>query len=546
VSKRIRLPSDKIIDVYRIPYDGSDDALPSKEMVGSKAHNLMRMARRGLLVPPGFVLGTGFCRAYLDQGLAALAGLDDVLARELEALGARTNRRFGDPKRPLFVSVRSGAAMSMPGMMETVLNVGLTDATMRGLLRLTGNPRLTADCQRRLIQQFAEVVHGAEKKRFEDIVAAKLVEEGLGRVDELDSQALYDLAAAHALEFETIAGEPFPSSPLVQLRASIEAVLKSWMSARALNYRKLNAIPDHAGTATIVQMMVFGNSGPTSGSGVGFTRNPSDGTKAMYVDYLSNAQGEDVVSGRMNALDMVELERRAPDAHRKLVCSRDVLEREFGDMQDFEFTVEEGQLYMLQARSGKRTPLAALRIAIDLVHEEAIAPEAGLSLLQGLDLDAIETVELSPPDGTKPIARAVPAGAGVAVGAVVFDTGRVADLKRMRKPVVLVREQTETADIQALADAEALVTKHGARTSHAAVVARQLGKVCLVGCEALVVGESRRRGTFGGVDIEEGEIITVDGTTGSIFQGEMPVKRVKPKKLVEEVRRWRKPHSSRR
>jgi len=545
VSKRTRLPSDKTMDVYRIPFDGPDDMLPSKEMVGSKAHNLMRMARRGLLVPPGFVLGTGVCRAYLDEGPAALAGLDEVLERELEALGTRTNRRFGDPKRPLFVSVRSGAAMSMPGMMETVLNVGLTDATMRGLLRLTGNPRLTADCQRRLIQQFAEVVHGAEKKRFDDIVAAKLVEEGLGRADELDSQALYELAAAYAQEFETIAGQPFPSSPLAQLRASIEAVLKSWMSARAVSYRKLNAIPDHAGTATIVQMMVFGNAGPTSGSGVGFTRNPSDGTKAMYVDYLTNAQGEDVVSGRMNALDMVELERRAPDAHRQLVSSRDVLEREFGDMQDFEFTVEEGQLYMLQARSGKRTPLAALRIAIDLVQEEAIAPEAGLSLLQGLDVDAIETVELSPHAGTKPIARAVPAGAGVAAGAVVFDTSRVADLKRKGKPVVLVRDETETTDIQALADAAALVTRHGARTSHAAVVARQLGKVCLVGCEALKIGEGRRRGSFGGVEIEEGETITVDGTTGLIFQGEVPVKREKPKKLVEEVRRWRKPNSSR-
>jgi len=540
VSRRFRLPTERAADVFRIPHEGAEDTLPSKEIVGSKAHNLMRMAQRGLPVPPGFILGTGFCRAYLEHGALALEGVDELLESELDALGARMGRHFGDAKRPLLVSVRSGAAVSMPGMMETVLNVGLTDASLRGLLRMTGNPRLAADCHRRFIQQFAEVAHGIAPKRFEAILAAKLAEEKLDRVEELDSRTLGELAAAYAQEFEALAGEPFPSSPLRQLRQSVEAVLKSWMSERAQSYRKLNGIADHAGTATIVQAMVFGNAGPSSGSGVGFTRNPSDGTKALYVDYLTNAQGEDVVAGRTNALGMEELERRAPEAHRLLLGARDLLEGEFRDMQDFEFTVEEGRLYMLQARSGKRTPLAALRIAVDLVHEGGITPEAGLALLDGLDLNAIEAVELSPPAGTKPLARAVPASAGVAAGAAVFDTSRVAALKREGKAVVLVREQTETADIQALADAEALVTAHGARTSHAAVVARQLGKVCLVGCEGLSIGESLRRGTFGGVEIEEGETITVDGTTGLVFRGEIAAKKVKPKKLVEEVQRWRK------
>jgi pyruvate,orthophosphate dikinase len=527
-------------DVFRIPHEGPEDALPSKEMVGSKAHNLMRMARCGLAVPPGFVLGTGFCRAYLEDGLAALDGLDELLERELEALGHRTGRRFGDSKHPVLVSVRSGAAVSMPGMMETVLNVGLTDATVRGLLRLTGNPRLTADCRRRLVQQFAEVVHGVEPKRFEDLLTARLAQERLARADELDSRVLGELAEAFEDAYETLIGQPFPSSPLVQLRASVEAVLKSWTSERAQNYRRLNDIPDKAGTATIVQMMVFGNAGPASGSGVGFTRNPSDGTAALYVDYLTNAQGEDVVSGRTNVLGMEELQRRAPEAHGQLVGARDLLEREFGDMQDFEFTVEEGRLYMLQARSGKRTPLAALRIATDLVREGTIASEAGLALLRGLDLDSVEAVQLLPPSGTGPLASAVPASAGVAVGAAVFDTARVASFKRKGKPVVLVREQTETGDIQALAIAEALVTAHGARTSHAAVVARQLGKVCVVGCEALVIDASRRWASFGGVDIKEGETITVDGSTGVVFRGEIPIKRAKPKELVVEVRRWRK------
>ena len=526
--------------MYRIPYDGSEDALPSKELVGSKAHNLMRMARSGLIVPPGFVLGTGFCRAYLDHGNAALEGLDELLEHELEALAARTGRRFGDPKHPLLVSVRSGAAVSMPGMMETVLNVGLTETTFRGLLRLTGNPRLAADCRRRLIQQFAEVVHGADPGRFEAILAAKLAEEKLARPEELDCRVLGEIVAAFEALFETIAGQPFPSSPLAQLRASVEAVLKSWMSARATSYRKLNNILDNIGTATIVQMMVFGNAGPASGSGVGFTRNPSDGTRAPYVDYLTNAQGEDVVAGRTSVLGMEELERRAPDAYGQLVRAQDKLEREFGDMQDFEFTVEDGRLYMLQARSGKRTPLAALRIAVDLVNEEAITSEAGLALLRGLDLDAIEAMELSPPADAKPLACAVPASSGVAVGAAVFDTARVEAFKRKGKAVVLLREHTETADIQALTNAEALVTAHGARTSHAAVVARQLGKVCLVGCEGLAIDASGRRGTIRGAKIQEGETITADGTSGLLFRGEVPVKRVKPKTLVGEVLRWRK------
>ena len=412
------------LEVHRIPYDGPDD-LPTKEMVGSKAHNLMRMGRRGLSVPPGFVLGTGLCRAYLDCGPAALDGLEEVLERELEGLGARTGRNFGDPKRPLLVSVRSGAPVSMPGMMETVLNIGLTNATLRGLLRLTGNPRLAADCRRRLVQQFAEVVHGADARPFEEILASKLAEEKLAQVEELDSSALYELASAFEQEFKTLVGQEFPSSPVAQLRASVEAILKSWMSKRAQSYRKLNGISDQVGTATIVQTMVFGNAGPNSGSGVGFTRNPSDGTNALYVDYLTNAQGEDVVAGRRNALGMEELERRAPEAYQSLLQARDLLEREFGDMQDFEFTVEEGRLYMLQARAGKRTPLAALRIAHDLVAEKIIRPGAALALLEGLDLDAIATVELSPPPGTQAIARCVPASAGVAAGGAVFDTSRV-------------------------------------------------------------------------------------------------------------------------
>jgi len=540
VSRRTRGASDADTDLYRIPH-GDGDALPGKEVVGSKAHNLMRMACRGMPVPPGFVFGTDLCRAYLSRGEAALAGLDAVLERELQQLGVATGRRFGDPKRPLLVSVRSGAAVSMPGMMETVLNVGLTDATRHGLLRLTGNPRLAADCQRRLVQQYAEVVHGIEAGRFDAILNAKLEAEQASGVHELDSEALDDLAAAYQEVFQDLVGTPFPSSPLVQLKAAIQAVLKSWMSARACEYRKINGIAEDIGTATIVQGMTFGNAGPTSGSGVGFTRNPSDGSKALYVDFLANAQGEDVVAGRLNALGMEELERRMPTAHRQLVGMADLLEEEFGDMQDLEFTVEDGCLHVLQARAGKRTPLAALRIATDLVQEGRIAPHAGLALLKGIDLNAIEFVNLAPPPGTEPLARAVPASAGVAVGAAVFDTSRVAAYKKKGKPIILMRDQAETSDIRELVEAEALVTAHGARTSHAAVVARQLAKVCLVGCHSLAIDASARRATLGNVEIKEGDTLTIDGTTGCIFRGAIPVKHGKPEDLVTIAMSWSGP-----
>lgn len=537
MSRKSAPQAEADIEVYGIPFTGSGP-LPTKEMVGSKAHNLMRMARRGLPVPPGFVLGTSLCRDYLARGDKALAGLGDVLERELEHLASTTGRRFGDPKRPLLVSVRSGAVVSMPGMMETVLNVGLTDATLRGLIRLTGNPRLAADCQRRLVQQFAEVVHGVEAERFDTVLSDRLAEQRLVSARDLDSQALGELADAYRAVFEGVVGEPFPASPIAQLNASVEAVVQSWMSKRAQTYRKMNSIPYSTGTATIVQCMVFGNAGPTSGSGVGFTRNPSDGTKALYVDFLSNAQGEDVVSGRSNAFGMEELERRAPLAHRQLAEAADLLEHEFQDMQDFEFTVEDGHLFVLQARSGKRTPLAALRIATDLVQEGKIPAPAGLALLKNVDIGAIESLVLEPSEGIVAAARAVPASAGVAVGVAVFDPARLNAYKQKGKPVILMRERTETTDISALADAEALVTAHGARTSHAAVVARQLGKVCLVGCQTLRIDASLRRGTLGDAEIKEGDTITADGTTGLIYCGAIPVKRVRPKELMELVSSW--------
>jgi pyruvate,orthophosphate dikinase len=295
------------------------------------------------------------------------------------------------------------------------------------------------------------------------------------------------------------------------------------------------------GTAVTVQMMVFGNAGPTSGSGVGFTRNPADGRNELYVDFLGNAQGEDVVAGRRVALGNEELLRRAPEAHRQLQAFKGRLEREFGDMQDFEFTIEQGRLYMLQTRSGKRTPLAALRIANELVREGLISAPEVLERLEDIDLSAIETSELAPAESNAPMARAVPASTGAVVGAVVLDPARIAEVKRSGKSLALLRRSAETEDVAALAEVDALVTTLGARTSHAAVVARQLGKVCLVGCHKLCIDPGLRSARFGDVHVEEGDVISVDGGSGAIYLGEVPVRREKPEQLLAMVRSWRKP-----
>jgi pyruvate,orthophosphate dikinase len=525
--------------VYRIPFDGAAGQIPGKDLVGSKAHNLMRLAARGLPVPPAFVLSTALCRDYLCEGEVALSGLADVLGCELQELAIRTGRRFGDAKRPLLISVRSGAATSMPGMMETVLNVGVTKPTLRAVVRMTGNPRLGYDCERRLIQQYGEVVHAIAPARFDARRDDVLGRHGVSEIAELDTGGLSEMAEAFEDEFESVTGRTFPTDPLSQLRNAIEAVFRSWTSSRAQSYRKLNGICDELGTAATVQAMVFGNLGPASGSGVGFTRNPADGRNALYVDYLPNAQGEDVVAGRRRTVGLAELERRAPEAYRALVAVGATLEDEFRDMQDFEFTVEEGRLYLLQARTGKRTPLAALRIAHDLVEEGLISVSEALTRLDALDLEAIENVRLKPRSGQTPFARGTPASAGVAIGAAVFDAERVVQVKQEERPIILIRENAETSDIGALSEAAALVASEGARTSHAAVVARELGKVCIVGCEGLAINPSGRTCVWGGETIEEGQTLSIDGDTGEIYRGEVEVARDRPSELLAKIAAWR-------
>ncbi len=526
-------------NIYRVPFSGAKSTIPDKETVGSKAHNLMRMAACGLPVPPAFVLATDVCRGYLKHGATGIAGLSEAISRELEELGSLTNSEFGGGRRPLLVSVRSGAAISMPGMMETVLNVGLNSTTLDGLIRTTGNPRLAADCRRRFVQQYGEVVEGISPAAFVRSEAEFLKAEGARSIDELDTAGLNHLAQSFERVFEVECGHRLPADPMHQIAAAVEAVLKSWSSDRARTYRQMNGISEALGTAVIVQVMVFGNIGPSSGSGVGFTRNPANGRNELYVDFLANAQGEDVVGGRRTAGRLQDLAQRAPEAHAALIKARDLIEREFSDMQDFEFTVERGRLLMLQSRVGKRTPLAALRIANDLVMEEMITSHEALARLSDIVVDDIGEDRLCLHDSETPIAHGTAAGSGVAVGSAVFDISRLHAMRESGQPVILVRETAETGEIEALAAAAAIVTVQGARTSHAAVVARQLGKPCVVGCGSIIIAPSLRAAAATGHTISEGDVISVDGSTGEIFAGHHDVIRERPADLLQRVQAWR-------
>ena len=508
------------------------------ELVGVKAHNLIRMAQAGLPVPPGFVLSTGLCRRYHREGRQAVADAAALARREISALEVQTGRSFGGDRRPLLVSVRSGAAVSMPGMLETILNVGLNEASVRGLIRLTGDPRFAWDCFRRFIQQFAQVVHGCAARPFDEVIDAELRTSSAESVRDLDFAALERVVHEFLHRYRMLTGEPFPHDPYRQLDAAIEAVMRSWMSEKARTFRRLEGLSDEGGTAVTVQAMVFGNAGASSGSGVGFSRDPDTGEKRLYVDFLFNAQGEDVVSGRFTVEDDGSFRQSLPGVAAEIERIARLLEAEFGDMQDFEFTVERGRLYLLQTRSGYRSPLAAVRIAVDLVEEGLINPAAALARLSRIDIARVERRQLVVPAGVDPIARAIPAAAGAAVGAICFDAEEVEHACARHLPAILVRHDIATADVAAIALAEGIVTAAGARTSHAAVVARQLGKACLVGCDSLSfpTGDGCR---FGNVVVAGGEELSIDGVSGTIYRGRLPVESGRPETELAKIEEWR-------
>jgi pyruvate,orthophosphate dikinase len=515
------------------------ESLPSggKDEVGNKAFNLMRMARAGLPVPPAFVLPTGWCGVPRDTGPARQALLAD-LTQGISRLEAMTGLGFGSPRRPLLVSVRSGAAQSMPGMMETVLDIGLTGETVEGLVRLTGNPRLAWDSYRRLIQGYAEVVTGLPVAPFDALVREALAASDVENDRELDHRALRGLARRMLAVYRELAGQPFPDDPRAQLAQSVEAVFRSWDAPKATSYRAMNHLPGDGGTAVTLQTMVYGNAGGKSGAGVGFTRDPASGEREFYFDFQFNSQGEDVVAGRRALRDNDRLRLILPEVWARLETACKDLESLFGDAQDFEFTVQTGTLWLLQARRAKRAPWAAVRIAVDMVEEGLCHPAEALAQLAEVDLARAVRTRFAAAPAT-PLARATVASIGVACGAIALDAAAAKRMAAAGRKVILARPDISTSDIDGLAAAEGIVTATGGRTSHAAVVARQLAKVCLVSCPGLTIDPAARTLRIGDHVMAEGDFLSIDGNDGAIYSGELTVVTERPERELAVIEGWR-------
>lgn len=506
--------------------------------VGAKAGNLMVMAGAGLPVPPGFVLSTDVCADYHARGGRLGPDVAELIAHGISRLERSTGRKFGAGRRPLLVSVRSGAAVSMPGMLDTILNIGLCAATMPGLLRATGDPVFVWDSYRRLIQSYAEVAGQCPAAPFAAVLERAMRRHDAPDVFELDVAALRETTAELEAVYRSQVGLPFPQDPKEQLLGAVEAVLRSWNADRAVEYRRLEHLDHLQGTAVTVQAMVFGNLGVASGSGVGFTRDPATGENRLYLDFLLGAQGEDVVGGRQVMPDPDALIAAIPGLARDLQAARRSLESVFGDAQDFEFTVEEGKLWLLQARAAKRTPWAALRIACDLEEEGVIDQATAIGHLSPYDLDHITRTRLGDVTRPEPIGRGTPASHGVATGRVALDVPAALRAAERHEPVILVREHASTRDVAALAVCQGLLAGSGARTSHAAVVARQLGIVCLVGCPGLSFDPAERRLRIGGTPLAEDDQVTIDGNEGYIYPGALELTEERPSELITRVRDW--------
>ena len=514
----------------------------SAESIGAKAANLARVAALGLPVPPAFVLPVKLCAAIAKGNPHAERDLSNGLRQGIEFLESITGKRFGDRRRPLLVSVRSGAARSMPGMLDTVLDVGCTAAATRGLVRMTGNPRFAWDCRRRFLESFAEVVLGLDPAPFAAYRAERVTAELAHGEADLDCAALESLAAEYQALIEN---EDFSDDPMEQLIGAARAVYRSWMSDRACTYRHLENLDHLEGTAVTVQAMVFGNRGLSSGAGVAFSRDPSTGSAEPVIDVLFDSQGEDVVSGRRTPETEAAIIRAFPSIAAELRGVLVRLEREFADVQDVEFTIEDGKLWVLQTRSAKRTPHAALRIAIDLVHEGLITPHKALQRLDGLNVDALAHTRLETPGD--PAARGVGASGGVAVGRAAFDSASAQQLAAGGDPVILVRPDTSTSDVGGFAASAGIVTSVGGRTAHAALVARQMGKPCVVGCRDIVVDVPGQQAQVGVSTIRQGEWASIDGNNGTIYLGRREVVTERPEAELAELAAWqtigRAPHS---
>ena len=515
--------------------DGSTE-WHSADAIGAKAANLARMAALGLPVPPAFVLPVKLCAAIIDNDKHAERHLRDGLKEGIEFLERVTGKRFGDRRRPLLVSVRSGAARSMPGMLDTVLDVGCTSNAVHGLIRSTGRPRLAWDCRRRFLESYAETVLDFEPAPFAARLAELAASETAAGLRELDSEALERLASDEQALIEDL-NDGWLEDAAAQLDGAARAVYRSWTSDRAQTYRRLQKLDDLRGTAVTVQAMVFGNGGLASGAGVAFSRDPSTGLPRPMIDLVLDAQGEDVVSGRRTPDTEETIARLLPAIDIQLGDVLERLEREFGDVQDIEFTIEDGKLWILQTRSAKRTPRAALRIAVDLVHEKLITPREALQRIDGIDLDAVTETELA---GTgDPLITGIGASGGIAVGRAAFDSESARRLTASGDPAILLRPNTSTADVAGFAVAAGIVTAVGARTAHAALVARQLGKPCIVGCNGMTIDAAADRADLAGTTISSGDWISIDGDSGRIYQGRREIRVTRPEAELAEIERWR-------
>lgn len=490
-----------------------------RELLGGKGANLCEMTNLGLPVPPGFTVSTEACTRYYDDGKKISEDIEKQIFDALKTLEKKCGKTLGDEKDPLLVSVRSGARASMPGMMDTILNLGLNDKSVEGLAKKTANPRFAYDSYRRFIQMFSDVVMGQDKTVYERILDSIKEKKGYKSDTDLTADDLKEIVKLFKDNYKKNQGVDFPQKSSDQLMEAIKAVFRSWDNPRANTYRRMNDIPYSWGTAVNIQTMVFGNKGMTSGTGVAFTRNPSTGENKLYGEYLMNAQGEDVVAGIRTPKHIDDLKQQSPELYEQFVKITQTLEKHYHDMQDMEFTIEEGKLFMLQTRNGKRTARAALKIAVDLVKEGMIDEKQAVMMIEPKALDALLHPQFDPKalKNAKVVATGLPASPGAACGKIVFDADSAVESKANGQNCILVRLETSPEDIEGMYSSEGVLTARGGMTSHAAVVARGMGTCCVAGCSELIVDEEHKTITLGGKKFKEGDYLSLDGSTGNIY-----------------------------
>jgi pyruvate,orthophosphate dikinase len=526
----------------RYVYAFDEPSTGGRDLLGGKGIGLAEMTQMGVPVPAGFTITTDACRAYMSNDKTLPDGVEQEIEEHLGALQEKTGKRFGDTNDPLLVSVRSGAAVSMPGMMDSILNLGLNDDAVVGLARATGNERFANDSYRRLIQMYGEVVDGIDGHRFEQALSDLKKSRGASQDVDLSAHDLAGLIDTYRAVYLEETGRDFPQDPREQLARAVRAVFDSWDSPRAKVYRRTYDIPDELGTAVNVVQMVFGNKGDESGTGVAFTRDPSTGEPGLYGEFLANAQGEDVVAGIRTPEPLAHMEQRLPAAFAQLLDTMRRLEEHYRDMQDIEFTVEDNELYLLQTRSAKRTAAAAVKAAVDMADEGLISREDAVARIDPAQLDQLLHPMIDPTADWEVATKGLNASPGAACGAIVLDADTAEERGKAGESVILVRWETTPDDIHGLIQAAGVLTAHGGMTSHAAVVARGMGKPCVAGCEGLSIDSAARTITVGDRTLSEGDLLTIDGGTGAVIVGEVPLVAPEVNDDLQTILEWGDEH----